>query len=423
MTAPRRVVLLGATGSIGTQALDVVRAHPDRFVVVGLAASSDHEALAARADEFGVEELALADASAAAALREARPGARVRDGSDGVIELATMEADLVLNGITGAAGLGSTLAALEAGTPVALANKESLIVGGDLVVAAADRVGGRETMLVPVDSEHSALAQCLRGGRAHEVARLVLTASGGPFRGRNRAGLTDVTPDEALAHPTWSMGPVITVNSATLMNKGLELIEAHLLFDVAWDRLDTVVHPQSLVHSMVEFVDGSTLAQVSPPDMRLPIQLAMAWPERLDTAFVSMDWTRPTEMTFEPPDREAFPALDLAEAAGRRAGTAPAVLNAANEQAVAAFLAGRLSFLDITAVVAQVLDVHEVGTPRDVRDVVDADAWARRTADHLIASPASLRSPASVRVRSNRPLDDADSRHGFVPSDPTGGPS
>lgn len=391
MTAPRRVVLLGSTGSIGTQALDVVRAHPDRFEVVGLAAGSDHHTLAAQAAELGVDDLALADATAATALREARPGARVRDGADGIAELAGMDADLVVNGITGAAGLPSTLAALDADTVVALANKESLIVGGDLVVAAAERQGGRDTMLVPVDSEHSALAQCLRGGRHDEVARLVLTASGGPFRGRNRDDLHGVTRAQALDHPTWSMGPVITVNSATLMNKGLELIEAHLLFDVDWDRLDTVVHPQSLVHSMVEFVDGSTLAQVSPPDMRLPIQLAMAWPDRLDTAFVTMDWTTAVTMTFEPPDREAFPALDLAETAGRLGGTAPAVLNAANEQAVDAFLDDRLAFLGIAEVVGTVLDEHTPGTPRDVSDVVDADTWARRRADeHIAAGPPAV---------------------------------
>ncbi len=387
--APTRVVLLGCTGSIGTQALDVVRAHPERFEVVGLAAASDHATVAAQAAEFGVADLAMATPDAAAALRQAVPGARVRDGADGIGELAAIEADLVVNGITGAAGLPSTLAALDAGTTVALANKESLIVGGDLVVAAADRAGGREQRLVPVDSEHSALAQCLRGGRRDEVARLVLTASGGPFRGHSRDQLAAVTPAEALDHPTWSMGPVITVNSATLMNKGLELIEAHLLFDVAWDRLDTVVHPQSLVHSMVEFVDGSTLAQVSPPDMRLSIQLAMAWPDRLDSAFVAMDWTQATTMTFEPPDRAAFPALDLAERAGRAGGTAPAVLNAANEQAVAAFLDGRLPFPGIADVVGEVLAAHDPGTPRDVADVVEADATARRDADHHIVRRAA----------------------------------
>ncbi|MFP5309030.1 MAG: 1-deoxy-D-xylulose-5-phosphate reductoisomerase [Actinomycetes bacterium] len=384
----RRVVLLGSTGSIGTQALDVVAAHPDRFEVVGLAAGSDDTTLVAQAREHGVADLALADADAARRAREALPDARVRDGAAGVAELAAhADADLVVNGITGARGLEPTLAALAEGTPVALANKESLIVGGDLVVAAAERAGGRASHLVPVDSEHSALAQCLRAGAEREVGRLVLTASGGPFRGRSREELAAVTVAEALAHPTWSMGPVITVNSATLMNKGLELIEAHLLFDVPWDRLDVVVHPQSVVHSMVEFVDGSTIAQLSPPDMRLPIQLAMAWPERLEHAFVACDWTRAAELTFEPVDRDTFVALDLAEEVGRRRGTAPAVLNAANEQAVTAFLDGRLGFLQVAEVVADVVEEHAstgAGTPNDLQDVLDADAWARRAADARI---------------------------------------
>jgi 1-deoxy-D-xylulose-5-phosphate reductoisomerase len=392
----RRVVVLGSTGSIGTQALDVVAAHPDRFQVVGLAAGRDAETLVAQARAHGVADVALADPDAAARAREALPGAAVRDGDAGVAELAAHpDADLVVNGITGARGLEPTLAALAAGTPVALANKESLIVGGDLVVAAAERAGGRATHLVPVDSEHSALAQCLRSGAESELARLVVTASGGPFRGRTRADLADVRVEDALAHPTWDMGPVITVNSATLMNKGLELIEAHLLFDVAWDRLDVVVHPQSVVHSMVEFVDGSTIAQLSPPDMRLPIQLAMAWPERLDHAFVACDWTRATELTFEPVDRATFPALDLAEEAGRRRGTAPAVLNAANEQAVGAFLDGRIGFLQVAEVVADVMEAHASegpGTPNTLTDVLDADAWARREADTRLARRAASRS-------------------------------
>lgn len=379
-TGQRRVVLLGSTGSIGTQALDVVRAHPGRFRVVGLACGSDDAALVAQARELDVRDLAVADAAAAGRVRAALPDARVRDGLAGVAELAGLDADVVCNGITGARGLEPTLAALRAGTPVALANKESLVIGGPLVVAAAEAAGGRETMLVPVDSEHSALAQCLRGGRRSEVDRLVLTASGGPFRGRSRDELADVTAAQALEHPTWSMGPVVTCNSATLMNKGLELVEAHLLFDHPWDRLDVVVHPQSIVHSMVTFRDGSTLAQVSPPDMRLPIQLGLGWPERLDGSFVAMDWTRAQTWTFEPPDREAFPALGLAEAAGRAGGTSPTVLNAANEVAVDAFLAGGLPFVAITDVVAQVLSRHQVGTPRDVADVLEVDGWAREQA-------------------------------------------
>ncbi|MFP4312123.1 MAG: 1-deoxy-D-xylulose-5-phosphate reductoisomerase, partial [Nitriliruptoraceae bacterium] len=277
----RRIVLLGASGSIGRQAVEVVAAHPERFELTGLAVGRDVDRAASQAAAHGVGVVAVADRQAARRLRDLAPHLEVLDGPEAATRLASREADLVLNAITGAIGLAPTLAALEAGTPVALANKESLIVGGPLVVAAAERAGGREAALIPVDSEHSALAQCLRAGRRAEVDRLVLTASGGPFRGRRRSELGSVTPAEALQHPTWSMGPVITVNSATLVNKGLEVLEAHLLFDVALDRLDVVVHPQSVVHAMVTFRDGSTIAQLSPPDMRLPIQLALGWPERL----------------------------------------------------------------------------------------------------------------------------------------------
>jgi len=390
----RRLVILGASGSIGTQALDVVRAHPDRFEVVGLAAGRDVAALAAQADEFGVSHLAVGDPGAAAQLRALRPALQVRDGHEGVVELAGIDADLVVNAITGAIGLRPTLAALHQCTPVALANKESLIVGGDLVVAAAERAGGRASHLIPIDSEHSALAQCLRSGGRAEVGRLVLTASGGPFRGRTRAQLRDVQAHAALDHPTWSMGPLVTVNSATLMNKGLELIEAHELFDVGWDALDVVVHPQSVVHSMVEFVDGSTIAQLSPPDMRLPIQVALAWPERLDHAFVRCDWTAHSSLTFEPVDRATFGALDLAEQAGRRRGTFPAVLNAANEVAVEAFLAGRLGFLDIPELVSTVLtgwDARGPAVPRDLEDVLQADDWARSQARQQLARTSDAR--------------------------------
>ncbi len=399
MTERRRIVLLGSTGSIGTQALDVVRAHPDAFEVVGLACGSDDATIVAQARELGVPDIAIADPAAAARARAALPGVSVRDGLVGVAELATLDADVVCNGVTGARGLEPTLAALHTGTPVALANKESLVVGGPLVVAAAEAAGGRESHLIPVDSEHSALAQCLRGGRREEVATLVLTASGGPFRGRTTAELAHVTAAEALDHPTWSMGPVVTCNSASLMNKGLELIEAHLLFATSWDALDVVVHPQSIVHSMVTFRDGSTMAQVSPPDMRLPIQLGLSWPDRLDGAFVAMDWTQAQSWTFEAADRETFRALDLAESAGRAGGTAPAVLNAANEVAVDAFLAGQIAFLDIAAIVADVLDVHDVavgGTPGSVADVLEADAWAR-------ARAATLISAGSVGAATQRP--------------------
>lgn len=378
-----RVVVLGSTGSIGRQALDVVHRHPDRFEVVGLAAGSDVAGLVAQADRLGVRRLAMGDRVAAKQLAADRADLEVLDGPDGVTALAGSDADLVLNGITGSIGLAPTLAALEAATPVALANKESLIVGGDLVVEAAEAAGGRESHLIPVDSEHSALAQCLRGGRRDEVGRLILTASGGPFRGRSRDEIVAVTPDEALEHPTYAMGPVITINSATLMNKGLELIEAHELFGVPWDALDVVVHPQSIVHSMVEFQDGSTLAQLSPPDMRLPIQLAMAWPERLDHAFVACDWTRASSLTFEPVDRGTFRALDVAEAAGRRRGTYPAVMNAANEVAVAAFRDRRIGLLDIAEVVEDVLEAWDAtrpSVPRELDDVLEADRWARREA-------------------------------------------
>ena len=384
----RRVVLLGSTGSIGTQALEVVRAHPDRFEVTALAAGRDVDTLATQAAELGVTRVAVADRQAARRLRAHAPHLDIHDGPDAATELAGEDAEVVVNGITGAVGLAPTLAALEAGTPVALANKESLIVGGSLVVAAAERAGGRASHLIPVDSEHSALAQCLRAGREEEVARLVLTASGGPFRGRRRSELAAVTAADALSHPTWEMGPVITVNSATLVNKGLELLEAHLLFDLPLDDIEVVVHPQSVVHSMVTFVDGSTIAQLSPPDMRLPIQLAMAWPERLDHAFVACDWTRPSTLTFEPVDTETFPALELVREAGRLGGAHPAVLNAANEEAVAAFLAGRLSFLDLPGVLAAAVEAYAATsptTPRDLDEVRDADRFGRDHAARTLA--------------------------------------
>lgn len=381
----RRLVILGSTGSIGTQALDVVRAHPQRFDVVGLAAGQNLDLLLAQADEFGVPDLALADVDAVAAAPVER---HVASGVDAVAALAGRDADIVLNGIDGAAGLVATMTALEAGTPVALANKESLIVGGDLVVAAAEAAGSRATHLLPVDSEHSALAQCLRSGERDEVARLVITASGGPFRGQPRAALAGVTPQQALDHPTWNMGPLITINSSTLANKGLELVEAHLLFDIDFDHIEAVVHPQSIVHSMVEFVDGSTIAQLSPPDMRLPIQWALGWPDRLDHAPVAMDWTTAATLTFEPVDHAAFPTLGLVVEAGRRGGTHPAVCNAANEVAVRAFLDGRIGYLDIPATIDEVLTAHDAARPsppRDVADVVAADRWARQRADTVVA--------------------------------------
>jgi len=390
----RRVLVLGATGSIGVQALEVLGAHPDRFEVVGLAAGRDDAKLAEQADQVGVTRVALADRRAAQRLSSSRPDLEVLDGPAGVVCLAASDADLCVNGITGAVGLEPTLAALRQGTAVALANKESLIVGGDLVVAAAERAGGTDSHLIPVDSEHSALLQCLRGGRREEVSRLVLTASGGPFRGWSREELAGVTPAQALAHPTWQMGPVITVNSASLMNKGLELIEAHLLFDRSWDELDVVVHPQSVVHSMVEFIDGSTLAQLSPPDMRLPIQVALSWPQRTASAFTACDWTQPQELTFEPVDRTSFRALDLAEDAGRKRGTYPAVLNAANEVAVEAFLDGATDFLSMADIVEATLEGWEAtgpGEPSEIEEVLTADRWARAHAADLLGGSTDPR--------------------------------
>lgn len=352
----RDVVVLGSTGSIGTQALEVVRRNPGRFRVIGLTAGGSHRELYdAQVEEFSPEFAGL--------------------GEEASVDAASMDADVVLNGITGAVGLRPTLAALESGNTLALANKESLIMGGSVVTSRA-----APGQIVPVDSEHSALAQCLRGGRADEVRKLVLTASGGPFRGRSRADLVSVTTEQALAHPTWDMGPVVTINSATLVNKGLEVIEAHLLFDIAYEAIEVVVHPTSVVHSMVEFTDGSTLAQASPPTMMIPIALGMAWPERVAGTAPAVDWTTVQAWEFFPLDDEAFPAVRLARESGRRGGTAPAVYNAANEECVAAFRDGRLPFLGIVDTVAEVLTRHDVGSTAidlTLDDVLAADAWAR----------------------------------------------
>jgi len=390
VTSRRTIVVLGSTGSIGTQALDVLRRHPDRFRVVGLAAGgADPTAVARQALATGAEVIGLADAAAVPAFDVAwadvapgRPTPQVLSGPDAATQLAGVGADVVLNGVTGSIGLRPTLAALAAGSTLALANKESLVVGGPLVAA----VRRRADQVVPVDSEHSAIWQCLRAGTAAEVRRLVLTASGGPFRGRSRAELADVTPAQALAHPTWSMGPVVTVNSATLMNKGLELIEAHLLFDVPVADITVVVHPQSVVHSMVEFVDGSTLAQASPPDMRLPIALGLSWPDRLPDVVPPCDWTSAATWTFEPLDDVAFPAVRLAREAVAASATHPAVYNAANEEAVAAFLGGRVGFGRIVDTVARVLDEHAGTTELTLDVMLEAEAWARRRAGQVLAA-------------------------------------
>jgi 1-deoxy-D-xylulose-5-phosphate reductoisomerase len=382
-TTPRRVIVLGSSGSIGTQALDVIRRHPESFRVVGLAAGGSRpDVWAGQIAEH--PEAALAVAAPDPDAPSDRSRRYVLTGPDAASELVgTVGADVVLNGITGSIGLAPTLAALAAGRTLALANKESLVAGGSLVTTAA-----APGQIVPVDSEHSALAQCLRGGRAAEVATLVLTASGGPFRGRTAAELADITPAQALAHPTWAMGPVVTINSATLVNKGLELIEAHLLFGVPYERIETVVHPQSMIHSMVTFVDGSTLAQASPPDMRLPIALGLSWPDRLPDVAAACDFGSPASWTFEPVDHAAFPALGLARSAGEAGGTVPAAYNAANEEAVAAFQDGRLSFTGISQLLRRILEAsdHLRGEPRDVADVLQTEDWARTRARELIGA-------------------------------------
>ncbi len=397
----REVVLLGSTGSIGTQAADIVRRNPDRFRLVALAAGGGNpELIADQAIEFGVEVVAVASQEAApqvtAALQRAvdaaadatgaggrakPPVPKVLAGPEAVAELAAWPCDVVLNAVTGAVGLAATLSALDAGRVLALANKESLIMGGELVTSRA-----APGQIVPVDSEHSAIAQCLRSGSSAEVRKLVLTASGGPFLHWQPDQLTGVTPAQALSHPTWNMGPVITINSATLINKGLELIEAHLLFGIGFDSLEVVVHRQSVIHSMVEFTDGSTIAQASPPDMRIPIALSLAWPDRVPDAAVPVDWTRAQTWTFEPLDNEAFPAVRLAREAGMAGGTVPAAYNAANEECVDAFMAGAIAFTGIVQTVAQVISDHGgSGTTRasSIDEILAADAWARARAREL----------------------------------------
>lgn len=380
---PRSVLVLGSTGSIGTQALDVVAQAGGRFVVAGLAAGGgDVALLAAQVRATKVRRVAVADPEAAARLRTEIPGLEVLDGADAAAELVrTTPADVVLNGITGSRGLGPTLAALESGATLALANKESLVAGGPLVLDRA-----KPDQIVPVDSEHSALAQCLRSGTRDEVARLVLTASGGPFRGRPRSDLEHVSVEDALKHPTWDMGPVVTINSATLVNKGLELIEAHLLFDVPYERIDVVVHPQSVIHSMVTFVDGATIAQASPPDMRLPIALALGWPERVPGASAPNVWDEPQSWTFEPLDHAAFPGVRLARYAGETGGCLPAVFNAANEELVAAFVAGRIGYTAVTDELERVLQAADgwAGDPATVADVLAAEQWARAHAQERV---------------------------------------
>ncbi|MFE0100968.1 1-deoxy-D-xylulose-5-phosphate reductoisomerase [Streptomyces sp. NPDC059009] len=390
-SGPRDLVILGSTGSIGTQAIDLVLRNPDRFRVTGLSAAGGRVGLLAeQARQLRVRTVAVAREDVVPALREALSGQyageplpEILAGPDAATELAASPCHTVLNGITGSIGLAPTLAALEAGRTLALANKESLIVGGPLVKALAE-----PGQIIPVDSEHAALFQSLAAGTRADVRKLVVTASGGPFRGRTKAGLADVTPEDALAHPTWAMGPVITINSATLVNKGLEVIEAHLLYDIPFDRIEVVVHPQSYVHSMVEFTDGSTLAQATPPDMRGPIAIGIGWPERVPDAAPAFDWTKASSWEFFPLDTDAFPSVGLARHVGELAGTAPAVFNAANEECVDAFLKGALPFNGIMETVTEVVAEH--GTPRKgtsltVPDVLEAETWARARARELTA--------------------------------------
>ena len=385
------MLILGSTGSIGTQALEVIAANPERFEVVGLAAGgSNLELLARQRAQTGVTNIAVADPVAAGEI-----GDVTHSGPQAATRLVEETAektgvDVVLNALVGALGLKPTLAALATGARLALANKESLVAGGPLVLRAA-----APGQIVPVDSEHSALAQCLRGGAADEVAKLVLTASGGPFRGWTAAQLEHVTPAQAGAHPTWSMGPMNTLNSASLVNKGLELIETHLLFGVDYDRIGVVVHPQSIVHSMVTFTDGSTLAQASPPDMKLPIALALGWPSRVAGAAPACDFSTAATWEFEPLDGETFPAVDLAREAGSGGGCLSAVYNAANEEAAEAFLAGRISFPAIVRTIAAVLRAADQWSaqPATVEDVLEAQDWARARARRAVEREPAVITP------------------------------
>ena len=382
----RTISVVGSTGSIGTQTLEVVAAEPGRYRIIALGAARSVDRLVEQAHAVHPERVAIADASLAGELEARVPrGTEVWAGPEALAAIAT-DADVVVNGVVGFAGLPVTLAALEAGRRLALANKESLIAGGPVVQRARATPGAE---ILPVDSEHAAVHQCLTGPNRDRLARIVLTASGGPFRGRSAAELASVTVADALAHPTWSMGPKITVDSSTLMNKGLEVIEAHELFGAAYDQIEVVVHPQSIVHSMVEFTDGSTVAQLSYPDMRLPISYALAYPDRGEVAFGALDWTKVGRLDFEAPDRAAFPCLELAYEAGREGGTAPAWLNAANEIAVAAFLEGRISWKSIADVCKETLVRHHGTNPVSVDVVLDADRLAREQARRVVERSAA----------------------------------
>ena len=362
----RDISILGSTGSIGVQALEVISANPTQFRVVALAAGgSNIPLLVEQVRTFGVKVVGIEGDGAL--LRDALPGVNVIDGKGAAAQVAAIPVDVVLNAITGSVGLAPTLNALGVGNKVALANKESLVAGGDLVLRAA-----KPGQLIPVDSEHSALAQALRAGTKNEISKLILTASGGPFRNRN--DLSDVTLEEALAHPTWNMGPVVTINSATLVNKGLEIIEAHYLFDIPYSKIEAVIHPQSMIHSMVEFNDGSVIAQASPPSMKLPIALALSWPERTAGAISPIDWSTAHTWNFAPIDHARFPAIDLARRCGEIGGAMPAIFNAANEEAVAAFLKGEIKFTEIIEIVDAVLQHLASTAPTTLGDIADVSA-------------------------------------------------
>ena len=389
----QRIVVLGATGSVGRQTLDIVREHPERFQVVALSAGANVDLLAQQLAEFQPRRFAVADVAAGESLLGRAPQWRsqcIGLGAEAVAAAAAEPADIVVNALLGYAGLRPTLAALQTGTDVALSNKESLVVAGELVRQAANATGAR---ILPVDSEHSAIHQCLRAGARHEVRRLLLTASGGPFRTRTRAAMQHITPAEALRHPTWSMGAKITIDSATLMNKGLEVLEAHWLFDVDFDRIDVLVHPESIVHSLVEFEDGSVLAQLGVTDMRLPIWYALHAPERPPTALPRLDLASVATLSFEALDRERFPCVDLAVRAGRHGGVFPGILNAANEVAVAAFLDGRLRFLEIPELLAAVLEEaagnQALPAVLTLETLHQADAWAREAAGRFVVQACS----------------------------------
>jgi 1-deoxy-D-xylulose-5-phosphate reductoisomerase len=384
----RRITVLGSTGSIGTQGLEVIEKHNDKFEIVGLSAGKNFELLAEQIRKFNPQKVSVTDDKTADLLKQNLGSTKTEIivGENASAEIAQLGSDVVLNGITGAAGLPATISALKSGSKLALANKESLVIGGKLVLDIAAR-----DQIIPVDSEHSALAQCLRGENKSQIKKLILTASGGPFRGKSKSELEKVTLEETLKHPTWAMGQVVTINSATLMNKGLEVIEAHLLFGIDFKDIEVVVHPQSIVHSMVEFVDGSTMAQASPPNMKVPIALALSWPDRLENISPAIDWTKSSNWNFEPVDENVFSALKIARKAGEAGGYIPAVMNAANEVCVEAFIQNQIKFTKIADIVEKIVDLFLLNHKKDqinkltLDDIYKMDFEARKKAKEIIS--------------------------------------